>query len=428
MKSCTPFGLLELCTGSHIILISKSARLVRLYPPYELTIARAAALHIPPIDIHASSATISKLCRLAHLSLEDLQKYGEIVRERGYLRKRGLKSYQYTHGRFQDVFRQIPPDWSKIDGTLPQGSEEMERRYQYGPPYSNSSCAIDCVVFVAVMLDLGRVQIDQVCSSMLKNMSGSAYLIYAMVRGPWATLSPAQRSRLRDNLRAAVLKERPSLVSPQSNHLPVGDVLDHCLQHPQLGWHQVPARFCPTTRHSISPTVMVQRHYSLFVESPPLVDALDGYFIDRWEVPGPESACSDADCQERHIRRYVVLDRLPPTLMIHFQEPPTPQTLPLWRLDQPIMIEHTLVTGPEFATYYVVGCIWHEGTGASSHFTVVWRTPNKSSGPFVVFDGLLRGGRVEPTSSWTAGKKRGISLNTAILRMAPDLESSSPEY
>jgi hypothetical protein len=77
-------------------------------------------------------------------------------------RRIGDKPYSYTDSYSINLFRSVRQGWNAVDGVVVQSTQDTEQRYNIFPRWLNNSCAVDVVLFVAIMLDVGRCQIDQI--------------------------------------------------------------------------------------------------------------------------------------------------------------------------------------------------------------------------------------------------------------------------
>jgi hypothetical protein len=97
------------------------------------------------------------------------------------------------------------PDQSRnarrVDGTQNIMPQEIDKRYRRGPSWKKNSGGLDCFLVAALLLDVGRVQVDQVWEGLLKSASNAGKLLLTTVRKPWGELPPKEIDSLRDILR-----------------------------------------------------------------------------------------------------------------------------------------------------------------------------------------------------------------------------------
>ena len=82
------------------------------------------------------------------------------------------------------LLRSVKKDWNKIDGTMPQDQEDNLRRYTTFLKWKNNSYAEDVAIFISLILDTGRVQIDQLLVTKVINIKPLALLMRYIIALP----------------------------------------------------------------------------------------------------------------------------------------------------------------------------------------------------------------------------------------------------
>jgi hypothetical protein len=113
----------------------------------------------------------------------------------------------------------------RVDGIQNIMPEEKDTRYRGGPRWNKNSCGLDCFLVAAVLLDVGRVQIDQVWEGLLKDASYAGKLLLTTVRKPWGKLSTKEMGQLRDVLRGQLIDEFGS-VFKRGDVMEIRDLVD----------------------------------------------------------------------------------------------------------------------------------------------------------------------------------------------------------
>jgi hypothetical protein len=90
----------------------------------------------------------------------------------------------------------------KVDGTQPFSATDQGDRFERGPRWRNNSCAIDCVLLVMLMLDMGRCRADQVSEDLLREIhTPLSQTALSVIKKPWSLLLTREITQLRDVVR-----------------------------------------------------------------------------------------------------------------------------------------------------------------------------------------------------------------------------------
>ncbi len=378
-----------------------------------ITRSRASRLRILTHDTHYDPIILRAFSDKTGLSVGQLEQYGKEVRRRGYLHQRDEKRYRYTSDSECSILRSIRDGWDKVDGTMPDTAEDNLIRYIVGPIWSENSCAVDCAIFCGIMLDAGRLQADQITAAAASQLPRSAHCMRRIVWRLWGLLQPAQRSSMRNSLRVCLHEFNKERFPEAPAQLPLAEVFEACfIQLPQLSFTDVQGQQCCDGNITINNRTRPSRTHCLYATSPPLKKCLQEIFDGR---PSPEhrATCSRGPaCTRRWSRRRIVLDRLPPTLIVHL--PPVRKTaVEAWALFDDIKLTYQAPLEVRDITYHAVGCVLMSGTAATAHFMVVWR----ARGLFWLYDGMMNAGRVQRVASWLDVRTRGLQVIALILRI-----------
>jgi hypothetical protein len=373
---------------------------------------RAASLGVLPQDIYPDAFNLRNICDKAKLTLTDLEAYGRVAKGRGYLKKRKEKYYEYRKGSHYTIYRRTEQDWFKIDGTMPQRERDTLSRYTLGPIWKSNSCAIDATIVAAVMLDAGRMQVDQMTVGAVRALPAPTQVVRHIVCREWGLLSHGKRERMRDELRGTLEKFNPDVFATASGLLPVAEVLDICLKIPQLSLTDiVAARYCDeqlTLSIGTNPS-----HVNSYYVSAPIQPNLQALFEDQQYLLPPEDCPLGKQCTFNHMKKTIILDRLPPTLMVHLNGNVDERVSQSEQLFEDVAISYSDPKKEFHMVYRVVGCIMVTGTGSAAHFIVVWRVGHR----FLLFDGLQNQGEAIILDGWFRARAKTARVTTVFLRV-----------
>lgn len=348
-------------------------------------------------DLDTASELVPYLLSEEGITLADLEEIGQLVQDRGYQKKLDQQVYPYADQRFTPIQRPIKPGWNEIDGTLCYDDRGSMKRYTLGPPWSNNSCAVDCALYCAIMLDIGRIQIDQVSTRALKELPVPTAVTRFIVQSDWSRNSTTSLAQQRDYLRECLYEYDPARFPVAPKHLPIAEVLRVCLQSPQMTFTDIGALLCCDRDLRASNKVRPHQDNSVYV----LGDHIQTYIqelLDLRTTERPEDwrCTGNPPCTRKDVKKVkLVLDRLPPTLMVH-TDPQDRGRCNRNRVFDDLTLRYRRPRTVVTTSYRAVGCVTMSGSGGTSHFKVVWRTPNG----FLKYDGLIDEGKAQRIDSW----------------------------
>lgn len=377
-----------------------------------LTLCRASTQRIRPQDTHVDATSLEDICTKTGLTLRQLEGYGREARRRGYLRKRTERVYEYAQGLSCRVLRGFKEDWMRVDGTLPQQEDDMVQRYLFGSVWAKNSCAVDCALFCGIMLDAGRMQVDQITTEGMSQLPEPAQVLRKVVSREWGLLAQTKRDQMRDVLRYSLHQYDPARFPAAPALLVATDVLDTCLHSlPQLSYTDIHAVRCCDNELRVSTGATPSRVNNLTVLTPPLQARLQASFDGR-PVPNSRFTCTRGeDCTRSYTTLSLVLDRMPPTLMIHLPSVSLQQSHE-WGLFDDVSLTYQGPRAEARVRYRAIGCVVRLGVTGVPHFVVVWRIQDH----YICYDGL-KGGKVRRTKDWFDGGGRGQRIITLFCRI-----------
>ncbi len=310
-------------------------------------------------------------------------------------------------------------DAYQVDGTQQYSSLDQNNRFDHGPAWKNNSCALDSVLLVLLMLDMGRCQADQVWEGLLREQTPNQLSLTAMfiIRKPWSILTRGEITSLRNILRQGLYTYNPREYPLGAFHsaTSIFDILTPCFPQVLATWAVV-ARCCPAgawlwkTRSDGS--IKLLRLNGLYVPlemCPSLADATT--FEQQVQLllsPGPDNspvanalprceACKHLAPASASQQQKVILDRPPFTLT--FRD----FSLKGGKEGMYESIDLTFVTPSEAGKFRQIrtryacwGCIFRVH---QDHFVVVVNRAARSAGFNLVFyDGMAQGGKLQPVT------------------------------
>lgn len=337
-----------------------------------------------------------------------------MVRARDYLRQRTLKTYEFVPQHAVDIFRSIKPRWDKIDGTIFLRQDDQETRYSYGPTWSANSCGVDCTIFCAIVLDVGRIQVDQLDPGAASEVPVSAHVLGKMVKRHWGLLPVAKRNEMRDALRGSLSREDSTKFPPAPALLPVSEVLGHCLEGvPQVSFSMIKAHRCGDGLFHTSGRGTPQRYNSLYIAKFPVREGIQD-ILDSESITASHAGCDGPrPCPNNHTRHWLIVDRMPPTLIVQLPDGAKQGKAVQAALFDEMTVEWNTPYDTQTTAYYAVGAIIATGKAESTHFVSVWRACES----FVLYDGMAKGGKARLIKDWAAIPGRRPRVVTLFFRI-----------
>ena len=371
---------------------------------------RASRLGITPPEITCDLEGLGPVITQTGLDIKDFETYGGNVRIRGYLHQRTEKVYGYLPRRMTTILRNVKIGWDAVDGTQPEQKEDTYQRYTFGPTWRNNSCAVDCTLFCAIALDAGRIQLDQVTSATFSELEEPARVLRKIVCRYWGLISQDTRDQMRDVLRQALNSVNPEAFPVAPAVLPIAEVLNCCFQGlPQLSFTAINSIRCGSGECQVSSRHRPDRYVSIFLSTPTVRAGVQSFFGEEVCQRAPRGHGS---CRNTHIQQKIILDRLPPTLIIHLPETGTVHACKRWLPFEDIEVTWRRPRGRSTTLYHTTGAVFTVGRKAATHFVVVWRVNDS----FYLYDGMVNNGEVRNISGWFDVPGRLVRVATVILR------------
>lgn len=367
------------------------------------------------LDFSTGRDAVTQLCDLAGVTEIDLLTLGQQALNLGVCAHTTEKEWEFVDGMRVSGLRNLQPTWREIDGTIPHRNDR--ERYFYGPNWKQNSCAIDCTLFCALQLDAGRIQIDQITAAKQRTLSEAARILRQVVTRPWGTLTPTQRNQLRDIL-ADTLSDDGSGKFVRGNYLDIHDVLLQCLGGlPQISYTTAVVKRCCDGLLCLPNSVEVRRSVGFWLTRKEnhlsVQQAVQDLFA---KTPcKSEYQCNRNEACIRSLTRFnLILDRLPPILLLHLPSPVSHQDDKIWKLFEDLTFTYTDTTGDKKPTYTPLGCIIVQNR---NHFMVRWQE-RYGYESIIHYDGLVSD-RAHKVDGWWAGltdeKSGGIRMEISVM-------------
>lgn len=169
--------------------------------------------------------------------------------------------------------------------------------------------------------------------------------------------------------------------------------LEHCfIGLPQLSFTMIKARVCCDRRMVVYGDHQAKRfhYYALQTANPHVsTQGLLASWLRRRPLPthAPQDCTSMAACTRKQERVNLVIDRMPPTLMVLVPVPTTQSEDTRWKHFEPLDLTYETTRGSSKVSYEPVGCIMMRNW---NHYIVRWKARNEhpEGQPIVHYDSL----------------------------------------
>ena len=283
---------------------------------------------------------------------------------------------EFKEGEERPVFANLGRDGLRRDTTWNFGHEERNGRAQYGPRWELNSCAADCVLMVMLCLDFGLVRSDYLAIAQLKalyeNRTSSAkhaihYVMREFLGHPWGLDSEERMQSATNMLKACLRALRKTAPGYESLNLLL---LECTAGFGQVSFFSKSVRSCSANpTHYRTTRVMECR----LVEIPEprggvtLASAISAIFHDNRIN---HVRCNRQGCNAFVATAFLVVDRLPPRLMVDTQR----LSLADFKqdLDAPLQIQYVTLPGRTIQVTYRVLVVFHCSHNPL-HYVVSWR-------------------------------------------------------
>jgi hypothetical protein len=373
---------------------------------------------------------------------EDLRQLGLRAIQRGHEKRCMRTAHILPDAPVVRCFPPLPANWDDVDGTIPFSDEDQSRRFQRGPAWHQNSCAVDCILVAALLLDAGRCRVDQLDERAMKDLAPLPRALLYVIRKPWGLLEPETIDRLRNYLRQMLALHDPGRfpLDRPCGLLSVADELFAGLPQLHATWTYAFAcckersrqnwQYARTAEGAQALKTKVQRGLPTLTKlhvgpDPPspqgLRDIVDAGFGDQplttSEAKGLPS-CGSTACRAP-FKVPVLLDRLPPVLIL------TEENLDLRGSNPPGLYSEVLVSCMGYrlerthaVRYRIEGYIVYR----ENHFTLYWQRRVEKSAYYqaLAYDGLVNGGKFVYYPSLNSAYPKGAVLGLVFLTRVDD--------
>jgi hypothetical protein len=291
------------------------------------------------------------------------------------------------------LLRSVKKDWNKIDGTVPQGQEDNLTRYTTFLKWKNNSCAEDVAIFVSLMLDAGRIQIDQLSATEVSNVKPLALLMRHIVALPWGLIDQESREKSRHIFVELLQAEVPSCKA--GAYKCILSVLEECLMGlPQLSFTTIHGSKCCDNQYMIKEGMRSVRHTTLnpsLENSSESVQQMLDYIFNAKDLPTntTDSKCSRGqECTKAASRMTLVVDRMPPVMAVLFGRDIKGKEGKDRKVFEKMEIQYHTTKGARTVCYKPIGCVFYI---SKIHYTARWVGRGRNEGRIVHYDDMAGG-------------------------------------
>jgi hypothetical protein len=315
-----------------------------------------------------------------------------------------------------------PKSWDKFESTLDRGI--LRQRFTSVVQWKENSCAPDAVLFAGLHSGAAIQQVDAISVQSFLELSTSQKFFRGILCKPWGGLPIQERNQLRDQWRLQLNRER-NLSSP-NGMMDVNEVVEKTfagfpcctftiLRRAQFhcGRKVVAEEKSQSQRHSSILINIHKKHHTL-------QNRIQAYFNLRFNS-AQRHKCSSHNCNpELHETGWLVLDRLPPLLIVSIQNRGIAITtfkdnVPV--LSDIIAITHQRLHGEKIQSYAVDGAIFCVGQ-EQNHFVACWKGKGRQADTYLYFDSAVSP-HVYAESYWTA-RRTPCCLRVLFLKRLPE--------
>jgi len=348
---------------------------------------------------------------MPEFSADALQAAGRYARVHGVVPRVRNVIWNAVDDGSQQLVSLLPKlrsSWDDFDYT--RSPKILERRYDRITDNSRNSCATDALLFASIYSGAVIRQVDAIS---FRAFCNELTLIQRKVRlllaRPWGLLSQDARNQARDELMQAMVP-RPSLEDMVVN---LHDLVNAWFEGmPSFSYTVLDAIVCCDIRKprvisgcTLSPlrrTVLTfQLHRRVYSLNTTLAKIINSSFApEPAKDQDRKFACNGPACQQAPRRLQVVLDRLPPALIVNLERGPQISHNKARGFFADICVKHTTTSQHPITkvSYFVEGVIFRAG----KHFVGRWKGKGTSLGRLAHFDGVS-GAEVSTVDNWIDG-------------------------
>jgi hypothetical protein len=253
------------------------------------------------------------------------------------------------------------------------------------------------------MLDVGRCQVDQMTMEQQRGLGRVPLLLRAIVRAPWGEMDTGQLALLRDSLCEELEEYNPRMFK-RGAYLSVAEVMDVVFDGlAQVSFTALRGTInCHGDIISTTNTNLIGRRIGINI-----MNAMGGWrvavanYFKAKDSGDVEECGTDCEGAFHHYKRIIVVDRLPPTLIItlgykaYIKDVATREAV--HTLSFPAQTSH----GIKVYDFKVLGCIFQVN---NNHFITRWR----QDGAIVEYDSMVDGQPVSKADWWGGLPKDSI--------------------
>ncbi len=358
---------------------------------------------IDPAGIVKDDKAVQSFCQRTGATIKILLAFGNTAQQLGVSRDVTEKTNILYGNYYVQLLRSVKKDWNKIDGTVPQDQEDNLRRYTTFLKWKNNSCAEDVAIFVSLMLDAGRVQIDQLSATEVSNIKPLALLMRHIVALPWGLIGQESQEKSRHIFVELLQAEVPNCKA--GAYKCILSVLEECLMGlPQLSFTTIHGSKCCDNQYMIKEGMRSVRHTTLnpsLENSRESVQQMLNHIFNAKDLP---TTTTDYKCSRGHkctkaaTKMTLVVDRMPPVMAVLFGTDIKRKEGRFRKVFEEMEIQHDTTKGIRTVRYKPIGCVFYI---SKFHYTARWVGRGLNEGKIVHYDDMAGGNVVcYKTNDW----------------------------
>jgi len=247
---------------------------------------------------------------------------------------------------------------------MPQDQEDNLRRYTTFLKWKNNSCAEDVAIFVSLMLDAGRVQIDQLSATEVSNIKPLALLMRHIVALPWGLIGQESQEKSRHIFVELLQAEVPNCKA--GAYKCILSILKECLMGlPQLSFTTIHGSKCCDNQYMIKEGMRSVRHTTLnpsLENSRESIQQMLNHIFNAKDLPTPTTdyKCSRGHkCTKAATKMSLVVDRMPPVMAVLFGTDIKRKEGRFRKVFEEMEIQHDTTKGIRTVRYKPIGCVFY---------------------------------------------------------------------
>ena len=281
-------------------------------------------------------------------------------------------------GRLFTLLSPIRATWNEKEGTI-QDDAMFRNRYSQFPIRSAElmTCGPDTILFAAIYSGAGIRRCDAISFGQMRGLSTAQKLLRLLL------VNKLENIRGAANLFNGVLKGELGL--PEDAMMDISTALPLCFESLQsFSFTTVEGYICCDRTFRLLRTTKIHRRAIVPLNSlkSSVESATNAFFGSRVVLDGASCGRQDCENEKKEYFRHVVLDRLPPWLIVSTAAT-WKGTDPGWWLHESINVRYRTTKRLKRKTYKLKGLIYHVD---GNHYIARWEGRDQFDGVIVEYD------------------------------------------